>query len=492
MRTTKRIIALVLVAVMMAASWVAVNAANNDGKITVTNPVKNETYTLYKIFDVSYYTEKTSGDKTTLDKVGYTYTASGDDDSFLTALNGESSPFEVEKNGTVYSIALKSGKTETDIESFIKANLSLLTASATATADNEGNSVVFTNLPYGYYFLTTTVGTLATISTDVKEIEVKEKNSLPTVEKTVGEAGEDGKMVWSETGDFSIGEKIPYKLDFTVSKGNTKFKIIDTLTNQNYINGSLVVYKDSKTNKAIENTDYTVNYNADTKVITIELTDEFVSSIYSDYDGKFSIEYFAEFDKDNLKNIIIDKNTNKVEIKYSNNVITDSTEVKSFKFDIVKTDDDEDTPKLLTGAKFSLWDAENDGNEIGLIYDSTLNAFRPVIGDEEATGIVMSEKAVATIYGLASGTYYLQEDVAPIGFNKLTSRCKVELTDNNTATVENNVYVEGGIQVVNGTGTILPETGGIGTKIFVGIGLFIVLAAGIFIITNKRMSKEAF
>ena len=39
---------------------------------------------------------------------------------------------------------------------------------------------------------------------------------------------------------------------------------------------------------------------------------------------------------------------------------------------------------------------------------------------------------------------------------------------------------------------LMPETGGIGTMIFVALGALAVICAGVFLVTNKRMSKESF
>ena len=46
------------------------------------------------------------------------------------------------------------------------------------------------------------------------------------------------------------------------------------------------------------------------------------------------------------------------------------------------------------------------------------------------------------------------------------------------------------INVVNNAGTLLPSTGGIGTTIFYVVGGILVAAAGVLLITKKRMSKE--
>lgn len=58
------------------------------------------------------------------------------------------------------------------------------------------------------------------------------------------------------------------------------------------------------------------------------------------------------------------------------------------------------------------------------------------------------------------------------------------------ATVENNKYVSGGVEVVNRRGAELPSTGGIGTTIFYVIGAILVIGAGILLVTRRRMSSK--
>ena len=42
--------------------------------------------------------------------------------------------------------------------------------------------------------------------------------------------------------------------------------------------------------------------------------------------------------------------------------------------------------------------------------------------------------------------------------------------------------------MVNKTGTMLPETGGIGTVLFIAFGTLVVLGTGVLLVTKKRMS----
>lgn len=104
------------------------------------------------------------------------------------------------------------------------------------------------------------------------------------------------------------------------------------------------------------------------------------------------------------------------------------------------------------------------------------------------------EVGVATIQGLdANTTYYLEETVAPKGFNKLANRVQVELGDeNNTTALDEDKlhHVSGGVEVENQKGAILPTTGGMGTTIFYILGAILVIGAAVLLITRKRMSNE--
>ena len=59
-----------------------------------------------------------------------------------------------------------------------------------------------------------------------------------------------------------------------------------------------------------------------------------------------------------------------------------------------------------------------------------------------------------------------------------------------SATV-NPVSYEGGVQVENESGTVLPSTGGMGTTLFYVVGGLLMAAAAVLLIAKKRMGKNA-
>ena len=102
----------------------------------------------------------------------------------------------------------------------------------------------------------------------------------------------------------------------------------------------------------------------------------------------------------------------------------------------------------------------------------------------------MVEEGKVWVDGLDNGTYYLEEVITPAGYNQLTSRQKFIIADSNLNAVFNDsIYSTGsGVHVVNKTGTMLPETGGMGTVLFITFGTMVVLATGVLLVTKKRMS----
>ena len=243
-----------------------------------------------------------------------------------------------------------------------------------------------------------------------------------------------------------------------------------------------------------KDTDYTVDTQCvDNCTFEIKFTKTYLDTITAD--TPITITYSAVL---NDKSVIAGEgNTNETYLSYgdSSSTAVDKTTTKTYQFDLVKTDEKN---QVLDGAKFELFDVENGGTAIPLV-DVTGSAatsgkkiYRVAATGETGTTTVI-QAGQAIIQGLDKDIYYLEETKAPDGYNKVAGRTKVDLTKANgnlDATFETSgIYKDGGVQVINKTGAILPSTGGIGTTIFYVVGGVMVAAAVILLITKKRMGS---
>lgn len=282
-----------------------------------------------------------------------------------------------------------------------------------------------------------------------------------------------------------------------------------------------------------------ITYNAtllsDDAVVTTEGNPNTAKLEYSNFILPEQDEDSAKYDPDN-------PNNSKTEGK---DIIEDNAIVYTFEIDIVKRADSA-SGTLLGGVEFDLYkqfdeddikDINNDGigdddrRAAGVLTDEEATALGLDIGDDSATIYwtkINSDPLVTdtttgkiTYPGLANGTYYLVETKTVAGYNLLKAPVQVVLNidyettmkqesawtwsdENGVKTFEKHEItqttftdadgdeVTSGIVVqtiVNKQGFTLPSTGGVGTYIFVFVGVSMMAAAVILFFTTKK--KEA-
>ena len=478
MKKMKKIFALLIAMVMVLGMSTSVFAAG-DGSITIQNTVKDKSYEVYKVFDATY-----SGTN-----VSYTY--DGSNATFLAALQGDSSPFTATTNtaGT-YNIALKDGKTAADVSTFLTAQKANL-GSAVKTATGDGKTQTLTGVDYGYYYITTTTGSVVTIDSALKDVTVIDKNEvIPPPDKaeqvangTWTEEPESGNE--STTGN--IGDTVKYKVtgSFNRYQGEelvTKITFTDTMSEGLTPNKDVVI-KINGTEVSV-----TPTYSNNDRTWTAEITTATVANdgtITFNYDtpSTYEITYSAVINE-NAK--IANPENNTFTLKYNDKGDqSDTTEVVTYKIDLEKVDP---SGTKLAGAKFKLYDAATEGNEIPVVLvsgtgdkTSTVdNVYRHAKANETGVEMVTGTTGKIIVQGLANGSYYFEETEAPEGFNKLTARTEATTISDANAT----------ITVTNQSGTELPSTGGIGTTIFYIVGAILVIGAGVVLVTRRRMDAQ--
>ena len=472
MKTTRKLFTVLLALAMTLALAVSAFAADT-GSITITNPQGDHTYTAYKIFDVTY-----SGDN-------YSYTISDTDAAFSTVktyadVTANGLNLTAVANTNKYNVSIGTGFSAASFAQYLKTKVdSLGTGTAFTKVDN---TMKASDLTLGYYFVSGTSGAVCELAT-AKDIQIRDKNEVPQIEKTVND----------DDGTVEIGQKLTYTITGKVpsTKGYTEFtyQVTDTMTE------GLTFNEDVKV--TIGGTDVTnaatITNKANGFVASVNMKD------YQDQiDAPVVITYTATVNENAIQR---DKETNTATLKYSNNPADNTSfeestvEVDVFSFNIVINKYAANNAETkLEGAKFVL---KKGANGPYYKYDAATKIVSWVDAKADATEVTTGADGAARFDGLEAGTYYLEETAAPAGYNQLTKDIIIVLDKTGSATINGAASTPGAAHsltagVANSTGTVLPETGGTGTVIFVALGALAVICAGVFLVTNKRMSKESF
>ena len=485
----KKLLKLFMVLVMLIVQVLPVRA-NDDlpqtkpGSITIINAIADQTYDVYRIFDLETYDNE---------KEAYTYKVNSAWSGFISGAGR--AYVDVDAQGYV------TWKENADVVAFSKAALAYAKDPATkidATSSKKATSdkVEFTNLDLGYYLVDSSLGALCGLNTTRPSVEIKEKNTTTTMKKEVEEG-----QIWGNESDAKIGDTISYKITITANTGAENYVLKDKMTEGLTFNNDIKIELNTTENEqnvtkdVVLTTDYKFVTDANyTFVIDFEKTfedtlkqgDEIVVTYTATLNEKAVIYDNANVDHET------DANINTATFVYGdNNVITNTTRTYSYKFDVVKIDQD---GKLLKGAKFKLYDREKDGNEIKLVFEN--GVYRVAVEGETGVDIDLTQIEYATIVGLnGNTTYYLEEIKQPDGYNILAGRVSVPIKTENidarfAASGSDESAVTGGVQVENVKGNLLPDTGGIGTVIFITVGSIMVLGFGLLLVAKLRLSKE--
>lgn len=460
MKSIKKLICMLF---MLVLSVVNVSAAEK-GTITINKAIVNESYNIYKVLDLETY-----------DKVNnhYIYRAASGWESFL---DGATDYLEARnENGDKYYV-WKDGVDKSRAKEFAEKAYKYAkdnNITPTMTKKATSTSVVFDNLDLGYYLVDSSVGALLHLTTTNPTATVNEKNTLnPNVDKNVLE---NSTGVYGKENDDMIGSTINYKSTITTGAGYGSYVLYDKMDKGLTFNVNSVVVKIG--DDVVDVNNYVVKTNVTDYTFVIEFNDEFI--LKQPKNTNIDVYYTATLNKD--ATIEGDGNINETFLKYGNNIETDKkkTITYTYAFEIIKTNKE---GVELTGAEFILLDKL--GNEIKVILkDEETKTYRIATGNEIGVNIKAGK---ATIEGLDKDSYKLKEVVSPEGYNKLTSPVEFRVNGKTDVTIIERTRVN----VINYTGSELPETGGIGTKLFITSGLSLVLICGLVLVTKLRLYKN--
>lgn len=449
-----------------------VHGAEN-GTITIENPQKGVTYNAYKIFDATYSSE---GGTT-----GVNYSTNAATKDFFQSLTGN--PFEFSKgNGDNYYVTYRTGvpmERVTEFFNYYRDQIDNYFASSKLTASMENNQVVFTNVPSGYYYVTTSNGSTISLGTAHPNAVIQDKTQKPSTNEHAKQVYLNGS--WVVGGSVEVNQSYPFKVEFSASNydGDTlisQYVLTDTPKNIDIDVSSLVLTIGTK---EIPYADFAANnisasQDAASGVFTVTIPwAEENTPLYRPSPTDVKLTYNGTV----TQGAAGQGATNEIVIDYgTGNVMSSIVSLSTDYFTLNKYK--EGKTQIISGASFTLWDAKEGGNRINVdeVTNDEGETLYVVAGRNLAGNNTMIKAGSTQVRGLAAGTYYLEEVEAPAGYNKLNERVEV---------VVNGSSGQNLVEVVNLKGTILPGTGK-NEKNMVYLMAAVLFAAGVLLIVFRK------
>lgn len=378
-------------------------------------------------------------------------------------------------------------------------------ATSTVTAAASGHAYVakFQGLAFGYYVISPQGGSTANRGTDAilanvvtADKNVNLKTEYPTISKTVdGNNHADAQV--GDVLNFELKSKVPNMTEYTTYV----FNFVDTLSKGLTLDQSTIKVTIGAS-ELQKNADYTVSVTGGNGAATeLKIIMADFKTKHGDKAGQdIKVTYSASINERAVAGQ--DDAGNSAKLEYSNDPINggtgesvpDVTHGYTFDFDIAKTDGVDGS--ALAGAVFQL-QKKLGGTPVKLIVESAGDKSNPAVvrpvkaGEEGVATITTPESGKITFKGLDAAEYQLIETEAPDGYNKLKDPVDVTIAaEYDQDGVLQSWTVNGGgndvaLKIQNNKGTLLPETGGMGTILFTLVGA-VAIGYGIY---RKRTAK---
>lgn len=598
----KKVLAIILALVLVLSLSVTAFAAETTGSITISNATKDETYKLYKIFDATYAVD--DDNKVVVDSDGkavVSYTIDTDNQFFDDMFGADGTQPNDYFNYTASTgvVTKKAGVIDSAVVNYLDSLTDTASPDEVITATD--STVVFEDIPTGYYLIDRGLSSTVTITSNMPDVEVIDKNQHPNVEDSFSKLIYDEKTgTWVKSSTASIGDVINWKIDFVATNYDGD-DIVEYYTIRDNKSSALwVEFDDIKVvvdgkeltkgyyhcaNSGVATGEwdllgtgwgdadpatadpneaqwYLIHYGFDEFEIVIPWLDDYnfngIISTTKGYNLTFDLK---EDDGNNILSNSIYGSPATVEILYKaavgpdavnatskNSAILDwvtpegtfgpedpqTTETKVYNLGITKTANDgtSTTPATrLAGATFKLYrnydpitktysdpvwviptnntgvyilddiDTHISGSNRESSRDKYEDYWKDYIGTpttNKRNDMVTPDNGQLVILGLDAGTYYLEETIAPEGYNRLETPVEVVVGGNGSTAIYSNdykdlsgnavTYTVYNVSIENNRGVELPSTGGEGTMMLIAIGAVVAMAFAILLITHKKMA----
>lgn len=488
MNKLRKLTCLLLALMMVFAMTATASAAGNTSTITAPDG-STRTYEVYQIFVGDLDPESKVLSNVKWGKNGTGTEGQPVDEAILDALTSVNGKSDTEKMAAIENYV----KLTSEKFGEVKDGTPLTVPNGYYLIKDVGPVNAAAGEAYGRYVVKIVGDTTITPKVSKVTFEKKVKDTNDTTGETSG---------WQDSADYDIGDSVPFQLTGTVADDFKQYtsayyfafhdKMEESL---DFEQNSVEVYVGS----TLITDDYTLTYTPH----TFDLVFDDLKNVAGVNAGSTITVKFTAKLNENAK-LGNQGNVNEAQLEYSNNPYSeqrgttnwDNVIVFTYQVVVNKYANEVKEGNERTGAEFTLEKKlPNDGRK-------TI----AVVKNEAGTTF--------TFKGLDDGDYILTETKTPSGFNTIdpieftvTADHKVAwngetrttiLTSLNGAPTETGLIeftpnVESGTlttNVVNKSGSTLPETGGMGTTLFYVLGGVLVLAAVVLLVTKKRMRSE--
>ena len=539
MKFSKKVLPMVLAMAMIPTMSMTAFATQSATEVNNSNVnIKNHTFAAYQIFKGDYHNETLSNVIWGTGVNGFKYDGTSDAGEIAKKLAGVNAE-------TANAFAKEAAKHITGTSTIGTGSITIqeagyyLIVDTTSLVDNTDPKN-----PKPVYDASNL--TLLEVTAANEKITPRVKTDKPSVEKKVAENtkyNQNGGYgdTYNDVADYNMGDSVNFHLIGAVpDMGNYdtyKYEFEDTLSAgltapaesdvKVYLSNDKILETTGGTPDTELNADFTVSVSTDeaTKNSKINVSFSDLKTVEGIAKGKYIIvDYSAVLNQDAV--VGLNGNENKVKLRYSNNpnqsgggentptgeTPEDKVIVFTYELDVTKVDG-QDANKKLAGAEFKLMNANK--TKYAIVENGKVTGWTE---NEKQGTVLTSDNGLFTVTGLDDNKYYLKETKAPDGYNTLkdpiefviqattannqewggsasSAFTKLEIgLKNNKGEFE---YTDGttddgrvSMTVKNNKGSILPETGGIGTTIFYIVGVVLVLGAGVLLVTKKRMNAD--
>ena len=496
MKLFKKIAGFILAFAMILAIAMpsVVMAADTTYKLTLQNTVEGHTYEVYQVFSG---TLSTKNNKKVLSDLKWGSGVKAD--AYTETAKAKAETLTDETTARAFAKEL--------------VNQKKLSA-ATKTVQSTTGTTEIAGLAAGYYLVKDTDSSLANkndsytayILQVVGDATTSVKSDVPSSEKKVkdiNDSTDTETTEWQDAADWDIGDEVPFKIEGTLPSNYDKYKKYTLKFHDKEEEG--LTFKSETVKVFIDNTEITEGFRV---VVNPEDNDTFgvvfdnLKTTSAKNNSVIRVEYKSVLNE--KANLGKPGNKNTMYMEFSNNpnneqggefgkTPDDTVIVFTYKVDVNKVDEQ---GNKLTGAEFTL-EKKIKGTK------DTWKAITKVSGTADD---------VFEFKGIDDGEYRLTETRAPANYDKLSDPIYFtvtaghvdganpyldtfsgNITSGNVGTMTFTANKDSGIlstKVVNKPGSSLPETGGMGTTILYVAGAVMILAAGAFLVMQKKAEDK--